>query len=67
MDNCLIFFSWSGKRDSNPRPLAWEANALPTELLPRKRCKYSTNISFFAIFGTIFLTKYIKYGKIDFD
>ena len=25
----------SGKRDSNPRPLAWEANALPTELLPR--------------------------------
>ena len=24
----------SGKRDSNPRPLAWEANALPTELLP---------------------------------
>ena len=26
----------SGKRDSNPRPLAWEANALPTELLPRE-------------------------------
>ena len=25
----------SGKRDSNPRPSAWEANALPTELLPR--------------------------------
>ena len=24
----------SGKWDSNPRPLAWEANALPTELLP---------------------------------
>ena len=24
----------SGKRDSNPRPLAWKANALPTELLP---------------------------------
>jgi hypothetical protein len=24
----------SGKRGSNPRPLAWEANALPTELLP---------------------------------
>ncbi len=32
-------FSWflgSGKRDSNPRPSAWEANALPTELLPQK-------------------------------
>jgi hypothetical protein len=27
----------SGKRDSNPRPLAWEANALPTEPLPLKK------------------------------
>ncbi len=27
-------FSMSGKRDSNPRPSAWEADALPTELLP---------------------------------
>jgi hypothetical protein len=26
----------SGRRASNPRPLAWEANALPTELRPRK-------------------------------
>jgi hypothetical protein len=26
-------FFLSEKRDSNPRPLAWEANALPTELL----------------------------------
>ncbi len=25
---------WSGKRDSNPRPSAWKADALPTELLP---------------------------------
>ena len=25
----------SGRRVSNPRPSAWEANALPTELLPR--------------------------------
>ena len=29
------FREMSGKRGSNPRPLAWEANALPTELLPR--------------------------------
>ena len=29
----------SGKRGSNPRPLAWEANALPTELLPRSACE----------------------------
>ncbi len=26
----------SGRRDSNPRPSAWKANALPTELLPLK-------------------------------
>ena len=26
--------NWSGKRDSNPRPSAWEADALPTELFP---------------------------------
>ena len=29
----------SGRRVSNPRPSAWEANALPTELLSRLRCK----------------------------
>jgi hypothetical protein len=28
----------SGKRDSNPRPSAWEADALPTELFPRRCC-----------------------------
>ena len=27
-------FFLSGRRGSNPRPLAWKANALPTELLP---------------------------------
>ena len=26
--------SMSGRRDSNPRPSAWKADALPTELLP---------------------------------
>jgi hypothetical protein len=26
--------SWSGRRDSNPLPTAWEAVALPGELLP---------------------------------
>ena len=28
------WLSTSGKRDSNPRPSAWEADALPTELFP---------------------------------
>jgi hypothetical protein len=27
-------FKWSGRRDSNPRPAAWKAAALPTELRP---------------------------------
>ena len=30
----LRFSAWSGKRDSNPRPSAWEADALPAELFP---------------------------------
>ena len=30
----VVFMSLSGRRGSNPRPLAWKANALPTELLP---------------------------------
>lgn len=31
----------SGKRDSDPRPLVWETNALPTELFPLLyRCYY---------------------------
>jgi hypothetical protein len=27
---------WSGRRDSNPRHLAWEASTLPTELHPQR-------------------------------
>ena len=32
-----FLFILSGKRVSNPRPAAWEAAALPTELLPLLR------------------------------
>ena len=32
---------WSGQRGSNPRHPAWEADALPAELCPRGRPKYS--------------------------
>src|SRR5215203_1977070 len=28
--------NWSGRRDSNSRPSAWKADALPTELHPPK-------------------------------
>ena len=34
----------SGIRDSNPRPSAWEANALPTELIPQIACKGTENV-----------------------
>ncbi len=37
----------SGLRDSNPRPSAWEANALPTELNPLVGRKRSQTISKF--------------------
>ena len=30
---------WSGIRGSNSRPSAWEANALPTELIPHGMTK----------------------------
>ncbi len=32
----FIIYFLSGRRGSNPRPSAWEADALPTELLPRE-------------------------------
>jgi tetraprenyl-beta-curcumene synthase len=34
----------SGRRASNPRPLAWEANALPAELRPRGQRSYSRSV-----------------------
>ena len=46
----------SGKRDSNPRPLAWEANALPTELLPLLTVQL---IYFFIYFSFTFLLENI--------
>ena len=35
-----MFSSLSGRRDSNPRPSAWKADALSTELLPLKQKKW---------------------------
>ena len=34
----------SGRRDSNPRPSAWKADALPTELLPRLWGEQDSNL-----------------------
>ena len=37
----------SGRRDSNPRPSAWKADALPTELLPRLWGEQDSNLRMF--------------------
>ena len=35
---------WSGKRDSNSRPIPWQGIALPTELFPQKRGSHYMDI-----------------------
>ena len=35
LNRATVVAASSGRRGSNPRPLAWKANALPTELLPQ--------------------------------
>src|SRR5256886_15260349 len=34
--------SWSGRRDSNPRPPPWQGGALPTEPRPRVRPEFTS-------------------------
>lgn len=46
---CTLWF-WSDRRDSNPRPSAWEANALPTEPL-------SHNVNIYCAVWRITLTE----------
>ena len=41
------FKFWSGKRDSNSRPIPWQGIALPAELFPRREA------SILAIFGLV--------------
>ena len=43
----LHWRSWSGRRGSNPRPSAWKADALPTELLPLFKVKARSGCSGF--------------------
>ena len=40
VDKCGEKKKWSGKRDSNPRPSAWKADALATELFPPQKKTY---------------------------
>ena len=47
--------SWSGRRDSNPRPTAWKAVTLPPELLPPSWAHDRDRT------GDLFLTKEVLY------
>ncbi len=50
---------WSGKRDSNSRPSAWEADALPTELLPQSCCKGMVNFLYNTNFSEFYFAKFL--------
>ncbi len=64
---CLLLvirehFLMSGKRDSNPRPSAWEADALPTELLPHDDANIDISFFFSYLWGKN-LTNYFYQWK----
>ncbi len=46
-----ILYIWSGKRDSNPRPSAWKADALPTELFPLNQSCFVTPNRLYTLCG----------------
>src|SRR3989339_1289292 len=53
--------AWSGKRDSNPRPLPWEGNALPAELFPHD---FNYKRFLFVVYrGILFLLTCFNLGK----
>ncbi len=41
----------SGRRGSNPRPTAWKAVALPTELLPQVNMSFKTRSDYVGVIG----------------
>ncbi len=47
---------WSGIRDSNPRLSAWEADTLPTELIPPGSANAPAQYNKFARFVNLFLS-----------
>src|SRR6185295_13233328 len=44
---------WSGRRDSNSRPSAWKADALPTELHPPILRSQISHLKFVSRFKTV--------------
>ncbi len=53
---------WSGKRGSNPRPSAWEADALPTELLPLTPTEMSSTED-----GSPLAILFYRFGEFPFE
>ena len=57
-------FNLSGRRGSNSRPWAWEAHALPTELLPHSLCSFKCEFTLFyeneKIYPKFFLSFSVK-------
>ena len=53
----------SGRRGSNPRPIAWKAIALPTELLPQLKWKVQNRKS---KVNTYFLFFHFRFSTFDF-
>lgn len=52
----------SGKRGSNPRPSAWEANALPAELFPHNPIQTERDYKFTENFNNCKFTVIIYSG-----
>jgi hypothetical protein len=53
----------SGRRSSNPRPSAWKADALPTELLPLNIVCYEPD--HFVLFRIYIIVNRFKWGEQD--
>ncbi len=62
VNTCKSLIFKSGKRDSNSRPSAWEADALPTELLPPFKIVVQNyiNISLFTIHFSLFTSTFAQ-------
>ncbi len=66
----IMFRLWSGRRGSNPRPPAWKASALSTELLPHVRIVSAAFLSWGSPVPRFFLADYricIPVGKDGFE
>jgi hypothetical protein len=55
----FVLLNWSGRRDSNSRPSAWKADALPTELHPPTLRSQISDLKFVSSFKPLDLKSQI--------